>query len=126
MVNRCKRRPLLIVFFSIQFILFSTYSFIYYQNNYSNDPVKVVPDQPTISPAVGHLPANLIEKGDRSMLNKNYKNPRKEQHSKLKNDLPNSEKFKELNVSFVKDIDKEQTLVQCPILPTNLSNLYQN
>jgi hypothetical protein len=122
MVNRCKRRPLLIVFFSIQFILFSIYTFLYYQNNYSDDSVKII-DKTTISPAIDHLPANLIEKSDRSVLNKNYKIP-KIQHLKLKNNLPNSEKLQELNVSFVKDIDQEQTLVQCPILPTNLSNLY--
>jgi hypothetical protein len=124
MVNRCKRRSLLIGFFLIQFILFSSYTYNYYQNNNNNnssDQIKKS-DRATISPGKENLPASLIEKGDRSELNKDYKDP-KNRKSQLKNDLVTSEKLQELNVSFVKDIDQQQTLIQCPLLSTNLGSL---
>jgi hypothetical protein len=117
MVNRCKRRSVLIFFFFIQFILFSSYAYTYYQNNESNG--QRTSDQSTLSPAPKDLPAEFIEKSDRSSLNKNYKNS----DSQLKNDLPTNDKLESLNVSFITETDSQQTIVQCPILPTNLGHL---
>jgi len=117
MFNRCKRHPVLIIVFLIQFILFSSYTYIYYQNKLNDEIIK--PDQSTLTPSPDLLPASLIEKSDRSLLNKNYKNPKIRQFE-LKDDLPTNEKLEALNVSFVKDIDQQQTIVQCPLLPTNL------
>ncbi len=93
MFNRIKRRSALITFFLIQFILFSTYIFKHYQYNDSDD-VKNKSDQSTLSPKPDHLPAGLIEKSDRLLV----------------------------NVSLVKDVDQQQAIIQCSTLPTDLGN----
>ena len=120
MFNRFKRRPLLVLFFFIQFILFSTYTFIYYSNNDSNQEIIDV-DPLTVSPVPDNLPASLIEKSNRSSLHQNYKSPRIQQFRE-DNDSRTDEKLKSLNISLVEDIDQQQTVVQCSILPTNLGN----
>jgi len=121
MVNRCQRRLLLILFFLIQFILFSSYTYRYYQNN------DFQIDQSTTTTTILQdlLPADLIEKSNRLLLKKNYKNS-KNSHSQSKNDLLTNEKLQTLNISFVQDIDQQKTIVQCPLLPTNLGSLNQD
>lgn len=121
MFNRLKRRSVLIIFFSIQLILLSSYTFLHYQNTELNDQISKS-EQTTLSAHPDDLPAGLIEKSDRSSLNKNYKNPRI-RHSQLGDNLPNSEKLQSLNISFVKDIDQEQTVIKCSLLPTNLGRI---
>ncbi|CAF3751224.1 unnamed protein product [Rotaria magnacalcarata] len=115
MCNRCKRRPLLILLFFTHIILFSTYTFIHYQSNASYDDLKN--NSLTIILAPDRLPANLIEKTDRSHLNKNYRNSKIQQKT---DPSPTKEKLESLNVSYVADIDQQETIVQCSILPTNL------
>lgn len=121
MVNRYKRRSILIIFFFIQIILFSTYTYIYYQNNYNTNDEKKTNDQSTISPSDSPLPASLIEKSDRKELNKNYKNLTIHQ---LQNDSPTKDELEKLNVSFIHNNDQQQSVIQCPILPTNLGIIY--
>jgi hypothetical protein len=119
MVNRIKRRSVLMIFFFIQFILFSTYIFKHYQNN-DSDNVIVTSDHSTLSPAPENLPAGLIEKSDRLLEIKNYKNA-----GNQKIHVENNEKIELLNVSIVKDFDQQQTLIQCAILPTDLGKIYK-
>jgi hypothetical protein len=121
MFNRLKRRSVLIIFFFIQLVLLSSYTFLHYQNSQSDNQI-IKPEQPTLLHQPADLPASLIENSDRSSLDKNYKNPRI-RHSKLKDDRLTNEKLQSLNVSFAKDIDQEQTVIKCPLLPTNLGNL---
>ncbi len=116
MFNRIKRRSALITFFLIQFILFSTYIFKHYQYNDSDD-VKNKSDQSTLSPKPDHLPAGLIEKSDRLLVNNNYKKT-----ANQKNHLQSTENIESLNVSLVKDVDQQQAIIQCSTLPTDLGN----
>ncbi|CAF0929918.1 unnamed protein product [Rotaria sordida] len=113
MYNRLKRHSLLILICFIHVILFSIYTYVHYQNNVSNDARKN--DQSTELLTSDHLPADSIEKADRSLLH-NYRN------SKFQQDinLPTNEKLKSLNISFVKDTDQQQMIVQCSILPLTL------
>jgi hypothetical protein len=120
MLNRFKRRPFLVLFFFIQFILFSTYTFTYYSNNNSNEVIIDV-DPLTVSPIPDHLPASLIEKSNRVWLHKNYRNSRM-QKFKDDNDSRTDENLRSLNISLVKDMDQQQTIVQCSVLPINLGN----
>ncbi|CAF2490639.1 unnamed protein product [Rotaria sp. Silwood2] len=115
MCNRLKRRPLLVLIVFIHIVLFSTYTFIHYENNVSNDVIRSDRSIELLTPEL--LPARLIEKANRSLLNKNYRNP-KFQNNNI--DSRTNEKLESLNVSFVKDIDQKQMIVQCPILPMNL------
>lgn len=120
MCNRCKRRPLLILLFLIHIILISIYILVHYQSNDSHEEIKNNPLTVVLVPE--QLPANLIEKSDRSLLDKNYRK------SKVKqvNATHSKEKLESLNVSFVSDNDRQRSIIQCSILPGNLGNfLYE-
>ena len=119
MCNRFKRRSCLILLFSIQIILFSTYVVVHYYNHNPNPATETAElNALTIS---DHLPAGFIEKKNRSLLKKNYKN--KEFRQKFNSRT--NKKLESLNVSFVKDTD-QQTVIQCPLLPVNLGNFTMN
>lgn len=121
MVNRWKRRSLVILLFSVQIILLSCYTFLHYQNGEVN--VQIITKDP--SPTASHddaLPADLIEKTNRSALNGNYRHPQGVK-SQLTENPPTREKLQSLNISFVKDVDQQETIVQCSLLPTNLGKI---
>ena len=120
MFTRYKRRPLLTVFFLLQFLLFSTYTFHYYQHANSDEDNAATADD-NVPPAPDDLPASQIEGVHRPSGNHKF--------IKMKwNDLdskPNSrsyERMKSLNVSFVVDTDAAHTPILCPLLPSNLGN----
>lgn len=120
MVNRCKRRSILILLFSIQILLLSCYTFLHYQNGETN--VQIVTSDPVASAAHDDaLPADIIEKTNRSALNENYRRPQINKLRVEENSLT-LDKIQSLNISFVKDVDQQQTIVQCSLLPTNLGN----
>ncbi len=122
MFNRLKRRSVLIIFFFIQLILLSSYTFLHYQNTESDNQI-IKPKQSTLAPRPDDLPASIIEKSDRSSLDKNYKKPRV-RHQQSDNDRSIDEKLQSLNVSIVKDIDQEQTVIKCSLLPTSLGRFF--
>ncbi|CAF0939723.1 unnamed protein product [Adineta steineri] len=114
-----KRKPLFILFFFTQFILFSTYTFFYYINNNETNILTTDVDPLSVPSELHPLPASLLEKGDRSNLNENYKNSRIRTKRKFLH-LKTNEDLKSLNVTSIKDIDQSQTIIQCPSLPPNL------
>ena len=120
MVNRFKRRSVLITFFSIQFILLSTYTFLYYQNGSTDVQITTTESSSSVSHDIV-LPADLIEKSNRSTLDGNYRDP-KLSKSQLKENLPSHGDLQLLNVSFVTDSAQEKIIVQCPLLSTHLGN----
>ena len=122
MFNRLKRRSVLAIFFFIQLILLSSYTFLHYQNTESDTQI-IKPEKSTLPPKPDDLPASLIEKGDRTLLDKNYKKP-KLRHFQPNNERLTDEKLESLNVSIVKDIDQQQTLIKCSLLPTALGRFY--
>ena len=120
MFNRLKRRPLLVTFFLIQFLLFSTYTYVFYRPNDSKDDLSKT-DLSTISPAPADLPASFIEKSNRMLVKETYKDVH---HLKLApgNSTAIFEKLRQLNVSFIAEANHSNFIIQCPMLPQNLGN----
>lgn len=125
MVNRFKRRSVLILFFSIQFILLSSYTFLHYQNETKDDESHIPESSLSIVYDDIGLPADSIEKSNRSNLNGNYRDP-KLSKTQLKENLPIVGELQSLNVSFVTDTAEEKTIVQCSLLPTHLGESLMN
>lgn len=116
--TRSTRRSLLIGFFLVQFVLFSIYSFIHYQND---DEITDENEHFIAAAPPNDLPASRLEHGPRSYLIETYANV-KAYLKDQKQDTRSYEKLKSLNVSFVTESDQQSTIVQCPILPPNLGN----
>ncbi|CAF1499466.1 unnamed protein product, partial [Adineta ricciae] len=104
MLNRGLRQPLFVLVLALHLIVLSTYTILRYQRS---TPTETYPDQvlteadPFAKPlSPGPLPASLIEKSERLLLNQNYKRFNKQQ----------------------KSADKNYTLprVPCPLLPPKL------
>lgn len=115
MFNRFKRRPLLVAFFLIQLLLFSSYTYLFYQHDEPLEDASL-----SAGKSINEdLPASSIESGARVLLHDNYKALKYRQLPKNKN-AQSSEQLKSLNVSFVTENGSPETLVQCSLLPANL------
>jgi hypothetical protein len=115
MFNRFKRRPLLVAFFVIQLLLFSSYTYVFYQHDDPSNDASLSSDKPISE----DLPASSIENGARMLLRDNYKALKYRQPAKNKN-VQSFEQLKSLNVSLVTEGDSQETLIQCSLLPPNL------
>lgn len=118
MLNRFRRRSVFFVVFFIQIILFSTYTVIYYRSTQSDEPINTGV-RTTISMSPKNLPAQSLEKISRAFSNEHYKQSENRTNSSSIYP-PSFEDLQQLNISFVKDTDTKKSIVQCPILPSNL------
>lgn len=118
MLYRFKRHPLVVAFCLIQLILFSAYTYLFYQTSSTSENPNGNPWGVSVSPM--DLPSSHIEQEDRPQLKKNYKALRLISSSSSEKRLPSVDEIKALNVSFVGEPHSNNTLIQCPVLPSNL------